>query len=257
MKRIVFYFLFIVCFLQLAFFTKEEFKVISQVEGPIKTNCYLLYGLTTEEAAIIDVGGPLDSLTTFIKENSLNLRYIFLTHAHWDHVEGLFDLKEKFPNAKICLTKEEYLAMQGYYSFAKESDPARFEKVMHDSALAKMMNFDLTSIKPDIYLNDNEEYYLGNLKIRTVFAPGHSAGSICFSCENVLFAGDVLFYRSVGNTDFYKASRPDQIESVRKLYKLFPDSTIVYPGHGQFTNIGSEKKENKYITADGGKWDIK
>lgn len=256
MKRIVLYFLFIVCFFELACSTKEEFKVIFQVEGPIKTNCYLLYGLTTKEAAIFDVAGPLDSLTTYIKENSLNLRYIFLTHAHWDHVEGLFDLKEKFPNVKVCLNKKEYLAMQEYLNFAKESDPKKFEEVMRDSALAKMMNFNLTLIKPDIFLEDNEEYYLGNLKIRTILAPGHSAGSMCFSCNNVLFAGDVLFYRSVGNTDFYKASRTDQIQSVRKLYKLLPDSTIVYPGHGQFTDIESEKKQNKKITVDGGQWDI-
>lgn len=257
MKRIAYFFLFIVCFLQLAFFTQEEFKVISQMEGPIKTNSFLLFDLASKEAAIIDVAGALDSLTKHIKENSLNLKYIFLTHAHWDHVEGLLDLKEKYPNAKICLNKEEYSAMLGYYSFAKESDPTKFEKVMRDSVLAKMMNFDLTSIKPDIYLKDNEEYFLGNLRIRTLFTPGHSAGCICYSCENVLFAGDVLFYRSVGNTDFYKASRKDQIESVRRLYKLFPDSTIVYTGHGQFTTIGSEKKENKYITVDGGKWDNK
>jgi hydroxyacylglutathione hydrolase len=257
MKRIVFYFLFIVCFLQLACSTKEEFKVITQTVGPVKTNCYLLYGLSTKEAAIFDAGGPLDSLTTLLKENSINLKYIFLTHAHWDHVEGLPALKEKYPNAKVCLTKEEYSAMQGYFKFAKESDPKKFEEVMRDSALAKMMNFDLASIKPDIYLNDNEEYFLGNLKIRTILTPGHSAGSICFSCDNVLFTGDVLFYRTVGNTDFYKGSRTDQIKSVRKLYQLFPDSITVYPGHGQFTDIGSEKKENKYITVDDGKWDIK
>ena len=106
-------------------------------------------------------------------------------------------------------------------------------------------------------MKDNEEYYLGNLKIRTVLTPGHSAGSICFSCDNVLFTGDVLFYRTVGNTDFYGGSRSDQINSVRRLYKLLPDSTVVYPGHGKFTDIGSGKKENKYITVDDGLWDIK
>jgi hydroxyacylglutathione hydrolase len=257
MKRIIFYFLFIICFLQLACSTKEEFKVISQIEGPVKTNCYLLYGLTTKEAAIIDVADPLDSITTFIKENDLNLKYIFITHAHWDHLEGLFEIKNKFPSAKVCLTKEEYSVMQDYTRYAKESDPQRFENVMKDSAFAKMMSIDLSLIEPDIFVRDNDEYELGNSVIRTVFSPGHSAGSVCYYCNNFLFSGDVLFYRTVGNTDFYKASRKDQIESVRKLYKLFPDSTIVYPGHGQFTDIGSEKKENKYITIDGGKWDIK
>jgi len=231
--------------------------VVSEIEGPIKTNCYLLYELPAREAAIIDVAGPLDSLVEVINENNLSLIYIFITHAHWDHVEGLFDLKDKFPEAKVCMSYEENTAMQEYTNYAKISDPERFEKIMQDSAIAIMMNTDLGSIKTDIFVKDNEEYTLGNSIIRSIFSPGHSAGSMCFSCNNFLFSGDVLFYRSVGNTDFYKASRTDLIQSVRKLYTLFPDSTIVYPGHGQFTNIGSEKYGNRYITVDDGEWDIK
>lgn len=257
MSRNINYILVIFIFLPYSLTAPQGFKAVNQAEGPGQTNCYLLYDLTIKDAAVFDVAGPLDSLISIIKEKDLSLRYIFLTHAHWDHVEGLFDLKDKFPDAKVCLTKEEYLAMQEYALFAKESDPERFEKVMRDSALAKMMSFDLTLIHPDIFLKDNEEYKLGNLKIRTIFSPGHSAGSICFMCGNILFSGDVLFYRAVGNTDFYSASRADQIQSVRRLYNLLPDSTIVYPGHGQFTDIGSEKKENKYITVDNGKWDIR
>jgi hydroxyacylglutathione hydrolase len=237
--------------------TSEEFFVISEVEGPVNVNCYLLYQLPTREAAIFDVGGPLDSLVKVINEKELRLKYIFITHAHWDHVEGLSDLKEKFPRAKVGLNKEEYLAMQEYTNFAKESDPDRFAELMQDSAYAKMVSVDFSAIKPDIFVKDNEEYKFGNSVIKTIFTPGHSAGSMCFSCNNFLFTGDVLFYRTVGNTDFYKGSRKDLIHSVRKLYHLFPDSTIVYPGHGQFTDIGSEKLGNERITIDGGEWDKK
>jgi glyoxylase-like metal-dependent hydrolase (beta-lactamase superfamily II) len=74
---------------------------------------------------------------------------------------------------------------------------------------------------------------------------------MCFSIENTLFTGDVLLYRSVGHTGFLGGSKDELIKSVRKLYNLFPDVTIVYPGHGQFTDIGSEKKENLKITANG------
>ncbi|MEJ2050477.1 MAG: MBL fold metallo-hydrolase, partial [Calditrichota bacterium] len=88
--------------------TSEEFFVISEVQGPVNVNCYLLYQLPTREAAIFDVGGPLDSLVKVINEKELRLKYIFITHAHWDHVEGLSDLKEKFPRAKVGLNKEEY-----------------------------------------------------------------------------------------------------------------------------------------------------
>jgi hydroxyacylglutathione hydrolase len=236
---------------------KEELSVVSETEGPIECNCYLLYEFPTREAAIFDVSGQLDSLIKIINEENLYLKYIFITHAHWDHVEGIFDLKEKFPEAKVGISKEEYIAMQDYTSFAKTSDPQRFEKVMQDSALSKMISIDLGSIKPDIFIKDNEEFELGNSVIKAILSPGHSIGSVCFSCDNFLFSGDILFYRSVGNTDFYKASRADLIQSVRRLYSLFPDSTIVYPGHGPITDIGSEKIMNKYVSLDNGEWNIK
>ena len=84
--------------------------------------------------------------------------------------------------------------------------------------------------------------------------PGHSPGGTCYYTGNILFSGDVLFYRTCGRTDTQYGSREDQIKSLRKLYELFPDSTRVYPGHGQLTDIGSEKKENSRVTVDGGEW---
>ena len=234
-----------------------KLHVASETVGPIETNCYLLYELPSRDAAIFDVAGPLDSLQGIIKENNLLLKYIFITHAHWDHVEGIFDLIDNFPEAKVCISKEEYTAMQEYTGFARKNNPERFANIMKDSALAKMISVDLGAIKPDIFIKDNEEFELGNSVITSILSPGHSIGSVCFSCGNFLFSGDVLFFRTVGNTDFYMASRPDLIKSVRRLYRLFPDSTIVYPGHGQSTDIGSEKLENKYISLLDGKWDIK
>ena len=236
---------------------EKKLIVVSETDGPGETNCYLLYELPTREAVIFDVSGRLDSLLKEINEKNLYLKYIFITHAHWDHVDGIFDIEEKFPDAKVCISKEEYTAMQEYTNFAKTSDPERFEEIMKDSALAKMISIDLGSIKPDIFIKDNEEFKVGTSVIRAILSPGHSIGSVCFSCDNLLFSGDVLFYRSVGNTDFYMASRTDLIRSVRKLYRSFPDSTLVYPGHGQITDIGSEKAMNKYISLDDGKWDSK
>jgi hydroxyacylglutathione hydrolase len=251
-KRKLSPFLSLALLLQLSCSAREEPAIVNEVEGPIKVNCYLLYGPKSKEAAIFDAAGPLDDLTAFVREKGLRVRYIFLTHAHWDHIEGIFELTERFPEAKVGLSREEFEAMQDYTKFARESDPERFEKIMQDPALAKMVGVDLSSVKPDILVKDNEQYKLGKLVIRTIFSPGHSAGSMCYSCGSILFSGDVLFKRSVGNTDFYKGSKKDQVGSVRRLYRLFPDDTIVYPGHGEPTDIGSEKKENTYVSATGG-----
>jgi len=255
-KSLCFAFCFL-CLLTISCSKEKELIVVQVTEGPGLTNCYLLYELPTREAAIFDVSGRLDSLIKVINEKNLFLKYIFITHAHWDHVDGIFDLEEKFPEAKICISNEEYTAMQEYTNFAKTSDPKRFEEVMRDSALSKMISIDLRSIRPDHFIKDKEEFQLGHSIVRALLSPGHSVGSVCFSCDNLLFSGDVLFYRSAGNTNFYMASRSDLIQSVRKLYLMFPDSTIVYPGHGQITDIGSEKIKNKYISIDDGKWDTK
>ena len=220
-------------------------------------NSYLLYELPSRDAAIFDVAGTLDTIVHIMEENRLRLRYIFITHAHWDHVEGIFELQEKYPDAKVCMSKEEYTAMQEYTIFAREGDPEKFAEISKDSAIAKMISIDLGAIRPDIFVKDNEEFELGSSVITAILSPGHSAGSLCFACQNLLFTGDVLFFRSVGNTSFYLASRPELIRFARNLYGSFPESTIVYPGNGQTTDIGSEKILNKYITLDDGRWDIK
>ena len=114
----------------------------------------------------------------------------------------------------------------------------------------KMLNFDFQIIgEPDLFIEDDKIYNLGSLNIRTFISPGHSRGSVCYHVENILFSGDVLFYRKVGSTDKPHAGGPEQmIKSVRRLYNLLPDETKVYPGHGQFTDIGSEKIKNEEVT---------
>jgi glyoxylase-like metal-dependent hydrolase (beta-lactamase superfamily II) len=91
---------------------------------------------------------------------------------------------------------------------------------------------------------------LGDLKIKTILTPGHSRGSICFHVDNALFSGDLLFHRSIGHTGFMGGSDEEIVESVLRIYDLFPDNTKVYPGHGPFTDIGSEKRENRRVRAD-------
>ncbi len=117
--------------------------------------------------------------------------------------------------------------------------------------IKKWEDYDLSIfVKPDILLEDNQIYKLGNLEIRTLLSPGHSAGSICFHVGDVLFSGDVLFHRQVGRTDLLGGAKETLVKSVRRLYAELPDGTKVYPGHGEFTDIGTEKLENEEVTVD-------
>jgi len=259
MKRIPAYFLIVILLLQFGCATTEDFKVIHQVTGPIETNCYLIYGTESKQAALIDPGGLVDTIVAFIKENELELKYIFVTHGHIDHVFGISDIKNLFPKVKMCMHKDEYRDLFTQKEWAiKNYGPGWLAEINSNPETAKFLEFDMESLgKPEIFVEDNQIFRLGFMEIRAIHCPGHSPGGVCYYTGNILFSGDVLFYRTVGRTDTQHGSREDQIKSVRKIYELFPDETKVYPGHGQFTDIGSEKKENKYITVDGGKWDIK
>ena len=130
-------------------------------------------------------------------------------------------------------------------------NPDEIATVKQLSELVMVMNFDISSsCTPDIFLEDNQTYKIGDVAIRTIFTPGHSRGGISYYAGNALFSGDALFYRTVGRTDLEGMSWDALVTSVRRLYSLLPDETIVYPGHGQVTTIGSEKKFNERISED-------
>jgi len=252
MKNKQFCFLFFLLFLQLNIANAQEFQLFYQVTGPIETNCYLLYDIESKEAALFDVGNPIDSLLSTIVENNLKLKYIFATHCHIDHLEGVPSIRDKFPNALLCYNNEDYQDFLVSIDWSiKHFDPQITEKMKQDPATAKWFEYDLSIFgPPDVKLGDDQIYKLGNLEIRTILSPGHSIGSICYHVGNVVLSGDVLFYRTVGRSDLLSGSAEELEISVQRLYALLPDSTIIYPGHGQFTDIGSEKKENKKIKLD-------
>jgi glyoxylase-like metal-dependent hydrolase (beta-lactamase superfamily II) len=206
----------------------------------------------SKEAALIDVGGPIDKLITHIKNENLKLKYIFATHCHLDHIDGVPALIQKFPNAQLCFNEQDFQDFIDTPAWAIENtDPKDLEEAMQNPIIKKWMEYDPAVLgKVDLYLEDNQIYHLGDIKIRTILAPGHSRGSICFHVGDVLFSGDVLFHKRVGRTDFMGGSGEEIVKSVHRLYALLPDETKVYPGHGQFTDIGLEKIENEEVTVD-------
>ncbi|SYZ74573.1 Beta-lactamase domain protein [Candidatus Zixiibacteriota bacterium] len=246
-------FLIIVLLLFVACSGEHGFKVAHQLAGTGETNCYLLYDLNSREAALFDVGGPIDSLTDIIASENLKLKYLFVTHAHCDHVAGMPAVMNAYPEVQFAIAREEFDDMTRLYmEWERAFDSAALAQIKSDPALLALMDFDFGRLgEPDIYLADNQTYWLGEQEIKTVMAPGHSRGSICFYLDSTLFSGDVLFYRTVGRTDLPESGGKEALtKSVRRLYDLLSDKTVVYPGHGQPTDIGSEKRENKKITAD-------
>ena len=206
-----------------------EYKTILNVES--SENTYLLFDEETRNGIIIDTGIDIDKIERFIKDNNVNLKYILLTHCHYDHITSLIPLKEK-TNA---------LVVAGDKGSNNIGDPKK-------NLSLQGLGYEIKEICADIILKDGDVLELNNLKIKCIYTPGHTECGVCYLVENELFAGDTLFLRSCGRWDLPTGDFKTLEKSIKeKLYTL-PDETVVHSGHGHDTTIGYEKKYNFCVT---------
>lgn len=205
---------------------------ITKIElEPFETNCYVLIDENTKKVAIIDPAICSDELLNHIKSTGVSdIEYILLTHGHFDHILGVAGLKEIYKNAKVAIHSLDA---------EKLSNPKK--------SLATSVVGDLQKpVDADIILNDNDKISLGDLSIEVLHTPGHTPGSVCFICEDVMFSGDTLFCKTVGRTDFDGGNMDDMLKSVNRLGKLNGDYKV-YPGHSVETTLDEERKHNRYM----------
>ncbi|KZE67456.1 metal-binding protein [Paenibacillus jamilae] len=198
--------------------------------GPLQTNAYLLQGDDPQRAVIIDPGMNPGPLLRAIE--SLTIEAVMLTHAHFDHIGGV----EEIRNAKGCpvylhALEQDWLTspkLNGSLMWPEASPPISTEPAEYDLAEGQQLNL------------------IGHT-FKVFHTPGHSPGSVSFLCGKDLFSGDVLFRQGVGRTDLTGGRERDLYDSIQN--KLFPlgDDVTVYPGHGPKTSIGYEKAHNPYI----------
>lgn len=195
--------------------------------GHIGANCYLLS--SDNSAIVIDPGKYSKQAEDFLLENSSKKRIILLTHAHFDHIGGA-DLLRKNTDTKIAIGEFDAPALK---------DGA---VNLSDAFHAHVAPFDA-----DILLKDGEMLKIGDTEVTVIHTPGHTVGGVCFYINGELFSGDTLFYESIGRTDFPGGSFGELNNTIMKLYTGFDDETIIYPGHGETTTIGHEKKYNPFV----------
>lgn len=202
--------------------------------NPFQQNTYVVWN-EAKQAFIIDPGcyngDEQQQLDTFIKDEKLNIEGILLTHCHIDHVFGLKWAVENY----------------GCIPIAHEKEKVVFEFAQTASQMYGVLYAPYTgSFK---FVTENDTVFLGEEAFSIIAAPGHSPGSICFynSKNNVLISGDVLFYESIGRTDLPLGSYEDLSTAIEKKLYLLPGITKVFPGHGQETTIGHEKKFNPFV----------
>jgi glyoxylase-like metal-dependent hydrolase (beta-lactamase superfamily II) len=192
--------------------------------GDIRTNCYL--GLDKSgNGFLVDPGGEAEKILNLLsKENNLKLKYILLTHAHYDHVLALDTIKEAYPKADIILAENDlnFLRMV--------PEQGIFEKKF------------LGPIKSEVVsVSEGDFLPFGEENIRVIETPGHTPGGACYQIEGYLFSGDTLFYHTIGRTDLPGASKEKMATSLDKLLRL-DEKIKVLPGHGESTTIMEEKK---------------
>ena len=195
----------------------SKMEIQYRVLGAIGTNVYFLINKETKETLLVD---PADNAPYLMKAN-------LLTHGHFDHIYAVNDLKKSLDVPVYAYADEAALMGDSWMNRSK--------------AWAEAM-----TVTPDILLHDGDELDLAGFHIRVIHTPGHTAGSCCyyFEEEKILIAGDTLFYESYGRTDLDTGSEAAIMRSLREQLFLLPDDVEVYPGHGDSTTIGHEKKYN-------------
>ncbi len=202
--------------------------------NPYQENTYLLYD-DTLECVIVDpgmyTGEEQNELSKFIAENKLKPVLLLNTHCHIDHVFGnkfVFDTYGLLPQ----FHEGEAIVLHAVVAYAPKMG----------------FNYEVSPL-PEVFLPAEGTVKFGNSELEIIFAPGHSPAHLCFysKADGLLIGGDVLFYNSIGRTDLPGGNHQQLIKNIREKLFTLPDNVIVYPGHGQSTEIGFEKQTNPFF----------
>ncbi len=204
--------------------------IIEKLEiEPFGSNCYIVGDESNKEGMIIDPGAEDNRILKKVEDLVLRVKFIVLTHPHIDHVGALREVKEA-TNAEVAI----------------HSDDARSLQVRHPLGAVFRLS-PLAPHPPDRLLKDGDSIDIGNWHFSVLHTPGHSPGGICLLGEGVVFTGDTLFNFGIGRFDMPGGNGHQLMESIHTKLMVLPDNTVVYPGHGPETTIGTERQWNPFL----------
>ncbi|MDD4773883.1 MAG: MBL fold metallo-hydrolase [Eubacteriales bacterium] len=204
-------------------------KISTFILGDMQTNCYFLIDERSSETAVVDPAASADKIIRKINERNLKVKYIILTHAHFDHMMALEELRDML-RVPVYVHEQDAPALlnpeQSYMnSFGNSKVPGK---------------------PADLLLNDGDTLSLGQSSIKILHTPGHTKGSICLITEDNIISGDTLFRGDIGRYDLYGGDFNQLKQSLQKIAALDGDYKI-YPGHGSSTGLNTERKNNIYL----------
>ena len=206
-------------------------KILAYPNGIFGATTYLVYEEKSLEGAIIDCTSSIDEIEKEIKKRNIKLKYILITHGHFDHVYCIAKMKEKFPSVPVMIHKD---------------DMDLLNQIPIQCSMAGIKEIKVPCI--DGLLDENSKNLtLGNKEIKIIHTKGHSKGGVCYLIDNILFSGDTLFKGSIGRCDLFGGDYKEIENSIKNKLFTLDENITVYPGHGDKTSIKYEKKYNPYF----------
>jgi glyoxylase-like metal-dependent hydrolase (beta-lactamase superfamily II) len=204
--------------------------------APFFKNGFVVGCDETREGIVIDPGDEVDLLLSAVRQHRLTIRYILLTHAHLDHVTGVGRAKEAL-GAPVGL---------------HEADNFLYAGVRQQGLMFGLRVEEQPPV--DFFYDSAGPWRFGRYGVWVHHTPGHCPGGVCLAVgrdddpARTLFVGDTLFAGSIGRTDLPGGDYATLINSIRTVLFGFPDDTVVWPGHGPSTTIGTERRTNPFLT---------
>lgn len=185
------------------------------------TNCYIVFDQESKETMVIDPAGDVDRIVEMINILQGNLKYIFLTHCHGDHIGGVTELKNRM-GGKILIHREDAEGLND-----RNINLTEF-----------MEGFPEIELEADSRIDDGDLLHIGALEFKVIHTPGHTKGGVSLyqKEQKLLFSGDTLFRGTWGRTDLPTSDFRQIMESITKKLMVLPEDTIVYPGHRKINN---------------------
>lgn len=196
------------------------------IEPPIDNNNYLLIDEESKEAALVDCSALDDNIDLELEKHGAKLKYILLTHGHFDHVAGIRPQHD----AQIVMHK---------------ADLGWLNKTNQYLPMFGMPEMTIPEI--DIFVEDGDVIKLGKTEIKVIHTPGHTQGGVCYLADGKLFSGDTIFRESVGRCDLEGGDFDQIVESITNKIFTLPEDVLIYPGHGKMTSVGWEKEHNRFM----------